>query len=133
MEAAMDRGNFELSTERHKMLIGIDSIARFGILALLAAPLQANAEATLDELCKVIGSGSEAIMTGRQNGVPLSDMMAPITKMDQADPLTIFMRDATMTAYEEPHWSTEKSQAKAIQDFRSEMELKCYQAFAGAK
>lgn len=115
------------------MLIWSDSISKACVLGLFFFASPCLAAGTLDDLCREIGSGAEAIMTARQAGAPLSTMIAPIAAMDQADPLTQFMRATALAAYEEPHWNGDKMQAKAISDFRSDAELRCYTEFANAK
>jgi hypothetical protein len=84
------------------------------IAALLVA-------ASTSTFCTVIGDLAEAIMTNRQLGIPMSRMM----EINGADDLARLM---VMEAYKEPRYSSDEYQRRAVQDFRNEIEVACYQA-----
>jgi hypothetical protein len=73
-----------------------------------------------------MGHVAEAIMTARQGGVVMSTAMRLAS--DVGEPLKAGMIEMIKLAYNEPRYSTEDYQQKAIIDFRNEVELICYQA-----
>ena len=74
------------------------------------------------DFCKALGDLAETIMTARQEGASLSDMMGRIKDSEIAD----IQRKIILAAYEEPRWATEETKKEAIEDFRNEIELECY-------
>lgn len=83
-----------------------------------------------DELCAVIGSIAESIMVERQADTPLSSMMA--TLRVQPGIYTRMMRAMIMDAYGEPGAATERSQVRAVAEFRNKWELECYKTLEPA-
>ena len=95
-------------------------------LAFLAAPAHAvSAEA--QKACSSVGSLAEAIMKGRQSGVPLSAMLS---KVDSSDPAAEAARQIIITAFDVPRFSTPSMQQRAVEDRRDLAEKQCFKAFA---
>lgn len=84
-------------------------------LALLATPLTAETE----DVCANMGDAAEAIMSLRQNGYPISDLM------DKFGDSNLF-RAIILSAYEKPRFSTDEYKQESVRDFRNEVETLCY-------
>lgn len=82
-------------------------------LALVGAPVWATD-------CKAIGDVAAHVMTERQKGTAMSDMMA-WADGNQAKELLV------RAAYEQTRMTYEQNQRVAVADFRNTLELMCYQ------
>jgi len=79
-----------------------------------------NTEAPVDG-CTVIGTLAESIMTGRQNGVPMSRMMEVAADNE-------LVRAIVIAAYDQPRMSVDRNVQRSIADFQNDVMLQCYQA-----
>ena len=86
-------------------------------LTLLSAPLMAQ---ETEDPCMVLGELAEQIMTARQNGAPLSDLMV-IAGDD--DLVTVLV----LEAYSSQRYFSDRVRTEVIEDFRNVVELVCYQ------
>ncbi len=102
----------------HKIIL-ITIISLFGALQTPIAIAQ-------DDKCKTLGKLAESIMTIRQSGLPLSDMMEKIDNGFEKSNSKI-ARNLTISAYKKFHFSVQDSRKRAAKEFRTEIELKCYQ------
>lgn len=91
--------------------------------ALIAFPWPSVAQTDAEylELCREIGTLAESIMTNRQNGTSIVQMM------DIADGNGL-AQSLVVAAYEEPRFSTPRYQAESISDFRDRAYLECFRA-----
>lgn len=82
-------------------------------------------------MCKSAAELAHSIMTGRQNGVPMSKMMEVESAMDDraAGKVTRLM---VISAYDRPRYSSPEYIEREIQDFENEMYLQCIQAKTGS-
>lgn len=85
----------------------------------------------INELCQVVGSVTEGIMTARQAGVPLSQLMR-ITKkvksnLSRTQKLSI--QKIVVQAYKVPRFSSEVSRTLEIQKFKNSYIMACYQFY----
>lgn len=99
---------------------------RFAFLpaaVLWFAPLPTAAQTQSDymELCREISNLAESIMSNRQSGASMVQMM------DIADGNGL-AQSLVAAAYEEPRYSTPQYQQEAISDFRDQAYLECYRA-----
>lgn len=92
-------------------------------IALALVPITAPAQSA-DEVFGVFSEFGQAVMTARQNGVPLQ------VAMSANDTNSELLAAIILQAYEVPRYSTERVKRRAIEDFRDEVSLGCYQAFA---
>lgn len=63
-------------------------------------------------------------MKGRQAGIPMNEFMMAIKDQEGA---SIF-NNIIVLAYEQPRFNVERNQKRAIEDFKNEVFLTCYQA-----
>lgn len=102
------------------------------ILALaigLASPVAAQTNPAPDT-CAQFGEMAHSMMLARQNGVPMSTLMAVTPQVDPA--LTTLVQSLIAAAYAIPRFSTEEYRQRAATDFRNEVERACYGAMLGA-
>ena len=92
------------------------------LLTSIALALTLATSAQADQ-CQDAGDLAEAVMTARQNGAPISQLM------EIANGQEIIVKMVLM-AYGEPRYSTDQFQSLAIEDFRNLWEVGCYQALS---
>ena len=92
------------------------------LFAAIAFTLALATSAQADQ-CQDAGDLAEAVMTARQNGAPISQLM------EIANGQEIIVKMVLM-AYGEPRYSTDQFQSRAIEDFRNLWEVGCYQAMS---
>lgn len=91
-------------------------------IALTAcAPVVADEEVSTAEWCGAMHGLAEEVMTSRQIGVPMPDVMAV------ADGLPAMER-MTMVAYDMPRMSVEGNQNDMIADFANDVYRECLEA-----
>lgn len=90
------------------------------LFALLAAPATAQ-DLTPDEMCAMLGTYAEAVMSARQSGTPLAAILETVS----GEPV---LRGLVMVAYDQPRFSTAEYQQEAIDVFRDNVHLGCLQA-----
>jgi len=100
--------------------------------ALIAGSMTATAEeaaADQSQMCPMLGNQAETIMKARQNGVPMSDLMALVSKHFSGDGIMAnFSKQMVVAAYKVPQYNGAKYKASAAHDLRTEWELMCYQS-----
>lgn len=89
------------------------------LLALLPAQASSNNHSP-DQICHLRGSWAATIMSARQAGLPLSGQLH-LEKAPGAG-----TRDEILAAYEHPRFSTTPMQQRAVEDYRNEVELRCF-------
>jgi hypothetical protein len=107
---------------------GEASVRSILILALLVAtPAVADSttdrvvEAITTDVCAVRGRNAAKIMEFRQDGFPMSKLIAAFRDLPSGKQM---VRDA----YSTPRYSTSRHRLRAIEDFRNVAELECYKA-----
>ena len=88
--------------------------------ASIALTLVLATSAQADQ-CQDAGDLAEAVMTARQNGAPISQLM------EIANGQEVIVQMVLM-AYGEPRYSTDEFRSRAVEDFRNLWEVGCYQA-----
>lgn len=78
--------------------------------------------------CEGFGRLAEELMVARQMGVPMSRVME-VAEAAWGDEDVNLLRQMVVLAYEVPRYATDEYQRRAIEDYRNEVELACYQAF----
>ena len=81
-------------------------------------PMAATAQEEMAS-CEDIGALAQVIMENRQSGTRLSQMM------EVADGNSLVVALLT-DAYNEPRWTTQSNQDRAVENFRNDVELLCY-------
>lgn len=98
--------------------------------ALLLVPVQASGQTSgqdlTGDLCPSIENMATSIMTARQDGVPMSAVMAK-TKTDVPS-LTEILRKMVMDAYQRGQYQTPSVRKQAIDDFVIAWTTACYKA-----
>lgn len=94
------------------------------ILASLAAP-QAHADAppSAQQICTDIGNIAAIVMTARQKGMPMSQVMGFMSGTELG-------RAIVMDAYDQPQMTTDEYRGRMIMRFRNEAEAACYRMMA---
>lgn len=88
----------------------------FGIMA--ASPAAAG-----EHVCQSIGLLARNIMTARQVGVPLSELMSIATDDEGVNDLAHAM---AIAAYDAPNYSMEENRAEQLREFVNAAEVACY-------
>jgi len=91
---------------------------------LLLAPallLSTNLSAATYEQCKGVTSVADSVMTARQAGISLDQVMDVVIAQDMESDVTPIV----MLAYDVPRYSTESYQTGAINDFKSKILKVC--------
>lgn len=83
----------------------------------------ANAE-TPAQTCEMFNKIAEAVMTARQSGVALSDLMSDFESIT-SDP---YFSQMLIDAYDQPRFTTEEVQKRTIQEFANEHYSQCIKA-----
>lgn len=97
------------------------------LVIAISSPTLVSAEAIT---CEQFGELAESIMKSRQTGVPLSSLMNVIKDTPEANDNEIF-RNMIVMAYDNPRYSSDNMQRRAIEDYRNFWELGCYQSDYG--
>ncbi|MDH0032004.1 MULTISPECIES: hypothetical protein [unclassified Acinetobacter] len=79
-------------------------------------------------ICKSVSGTAKSIMSSRQKGASMSDMMSNIMSVDIAPELKEIIKPFVVAAYEEPRYSTSDYQLKAEIDFENKAYLTCIKA-----
>lgn len=94
---------------------------RLLIAAILAgAAMTANAEESVDR-CAQPAELAKAIMSARQAGVPLVDVL----KIEPGADFAELAKMLAIAAYDKPGFSTEQNRKRAIVDFQNDVYLEC--------
>lgn len=102
---------------------------RAAFLILVLSPSIAVAEASRQEICKVVGDMAESVMTQRQDGAKMSDMLRIYGEELAAVPEAVdHITKLTLLAFEQPLFSTEESKREAVIEFRNQSELTCFKS-----
>lgn len=91
-------------------------------LALVAFCAPAHAETPV-EICTGWGQVAENVMWGRQLGAAMSDYMAVAEG-------NAMLQAIVTDAYAQPRYQTDAAQIRAVEDFRSAIELVCFRSFS---
>ena len=97
---------------------------------ILLALLCASPAAAEEHVCQVIGELGETIMTMRQSGAPMSKMMAVLPQIDAQ--IREVTEIAVRMAYDEPLYSSESYQRRAVVQFRDKVEVLCFKSDLGS-
>lgn len=89
--------------------------------AVIAAPIAATAQEAPH--CEGVGDLAEAVMMHRQNGTPMSTLMAIAEQNGEAGE---GLAEIILEAYREPRMSVPDNQRRMVEDFRNEIEAICY-------
>lgn len=99
------------------------------LLILTSMPLPAQAEATKQEICKVVGDMAENVMTHRQAGNKMSDMLRIYSEdLAEVPEAVDHITKLTLLAFEEPLFSGDVAKREAVIEFRNQAELGCYKS-----
>ena len=103
-------------------------------MSFILATSSAFASDDVAEQCEIMGSFSEIVMTQRQDGEALSELMGKLNayaESNAADPAFIKeARGIIIGAYKKSRYSTDEFKLKAIQDFRNDVELMCWTTYS---
>ena len=88
------------------------------VLAFFAIPSGAQA---FQPTCEQLSSLAGVVMTGRQDGVAMSDYMAESKDFPASQAIVV-------AAYKVPRYSTDEYKKSAVSDFENEWYLACYKS-----
>lgn len=80
-----------------------------------------------DEICGPIGELAATIMTARQNGASMSQMMGLARDVDPS--IQGLVRALVTDSFDTPKYSSSEYRQDAISEFSNEMTAKCYSVF----
>lgn len=89
-------------------------------LSFVAMPAMA------EDTCSVLSDLAKTIMTKRQDGASMTDMMAIVKDRDSAAGQVT--KAMIIGAYEIPAYSTDEVKQRTITDFSNQVALECYKA-----
>lgn len=92
------------------------------------------------DLCTGEAAIANTIMTSRQNGLPLTDVMASLEKSaakctrrsSACDTVAKFTKALAVEAYAQPLFVTQENKQRAIEEFTNDISVSCYNS-AGHK
>ena len=93
-------------------------IAATAIALAACAPAVAEEEVSTAEWCGTLHGLAEQVMSARQSGVPMPEVMT----IAEGSPA---MESMTMAAYDEPRYTTESVQQRVIVDFANDVYRIC--------
>ena len=93
------------------------------LAAAIAIPAIGHANGA-DEACFSLGELATTIMTGRQNGVPMAEMIRAAATADDEGAAEV-ARAMVMDAYNMPRWISEENKIRAAQDFGNDVTAYC--------
>lgn len=93
------------------------------LLLAAAISLAAMPAVAGEHVCQSIGRLADSIITARQIGVPLSEIMAVSTDNPDVDALG---RAFAIAAYDQPNFSMPENRAEQRREFINAAEVACY-------
>ncbi|TPJ34275.1 hypothetical protein FJ432_30090 [Mesorhizobium sp. B2-6-5] len=81
---------------------------------------------TVTESCAAIGGLARTVMTKRQSGADMSEMISAIETISQKDFIPM-AKGIVIAAYDIPRWNGEELKQQSIADFSNDIQVKCYQ------
>lgn len=104
------------------MALRLGQSSSAALMALAAGLVPGTAFAT--SMCDQLGDLAKAIMSSRQSGVPMQEVMR-IANKGKDDELARAVREMIVAAYEKPRFSSESNRDGAKVDFQNEVYLAC--------
>jgi hypothetical protein len=99
------------------------------LLIFTSMPLPVLAEATKAEICEVVGDMAESVMTQRQDGSKMSDMLRIYGEELAEVPAAVdHITRLTLLAFEQPLFSSDDGKRTAVVEFRNQAELDCFKS-----
>jgi len=99
----------------------IETMKKFIIAFMFVFAVSANAA----DNCTEIAELAKSIMSARQNGVPMVELVGAIKKSDTNEALRNFMFALAKHAYSYPHMSVKRNKQRYINEFQNEYYLAC--------
>lgn len=93
---------------------------------IAASTFPATAQNALAELCPAIGQLAAAIMTQRQSGASMSELMNTANNLNAVEAVKELSRNTIIEAFGHPQYETQSYREQAVQEFRNKAELACY-------
>jgi hypothetical protein len=100
---------------------------RISIVLTMLAITTATRTLADDETCAMIGKMAETVMTDRQNGTPIGEMIA-WAKTFPTDAHRDLARSFVLEAYDIPAYGIEPIKKTTIREFTDDIQLKCYKS-----
>ena len=100
----------------------------YAIAAVLISTPASNADEAIEkklDVCLYPSNIAKAVMTRRQNGGSLSELMAKIPDLGMQPAIEDLAKKLAIAAYGVPAYSDEKFQQAAITEFESQTYLNC--------
>lgn len=90
-------------------------------LSAFAQDVPATAAERKLKMCTTYGSIAKSIMSMRQRGLPMSELMATKPALESQ-----MIRTIIELAYDKPRYNTEPIKTQTIDDFRNTIEATCF-------
>lgn len=97
------------------------------VTTVLALAMPGHAAPPGDMPCSAFGNLADTIMRKRQDGATLEAMLTIVRPEDSHAALLV--RDIVLAAYARPRYRTEDYKARAVLDFRNDVQLECIRSF----
>lgn len=97
------------------------------IIGMILAGLlfSGNAFAEIPDHCQSLAKISEAIMTARQNNMPMIQVVEVLKSTEFPEAISSAILSLISIAYKSPRYSTERMQKNAITDFQNKVFNSC--------
>lgn len=92
---------------------------------IAAVMMMFSAVAFAADLCESSAGMAYSVMIARQNGVPLSKVLAVVPP---DEPAASIVKDIVMQAYSTPRYSHEDNRVEAAENFRDTVHVACLKA-----
>lgn len=99
----------------------------FAAIGYGLASMPATAE---DNVCAMYGRAAASVMTIRQAGVPLSEALSLVDQVGIPEASDL-LRSIVIGAYDSPMWHSDGAQARAVVEYRDQIEVVCFRSMAG--
>lgn len=101
----------------------MNKISQFAVAAIFAVSYSVQADVDKAEYCATISKLSETVMTTRQRGISLNQMLEVTSEATAGDELA---KQMILDAFDQPRFSTASLQVRTIEDFRDKWTLICH-------
>lgn len=81
--------------------------------------------ASAEDFCEQAGDLAQLVMTKRQNGAAMQDVMKVIAPEEKDSPNGKFTKAVIIAAYERPRYNGEEMKKSSITDFQNSFYLEC--------
>jgi hypothetical protein len=81
-----------------------------------------------EDQCRILGELAETIMTKRQNGVDLIEMLDTVERQNSPSEVKNVTKKLIISAYDRGEYSSEEYKQRAIRRFKTKVMVECYKS-----